>query len=302
MQKKKVGILRGGKGKHYEKSLNKGGEIILHILEKLGDRYQVLDIFIDKNDIWHFAGKEIKPAELMHRVDIVWNVSSPSYSNVLQSFSIPTIGADVFHNSVIQNRALLEEHMKKVGISLPRYFVIPVYQKDFDGDKDKFVIKKAKEVHAKFAGPWFVKSFAHDANMGTHIAKIFPELINAISDCVEHNESILIEEFISGKNISTHAVAGFRNKENYIFPNTENLSKLEKENLQKAAEQLHKHFNNPKYLHSEFVLDLRKGSNKIYLRNIEFNPDLSDNSHLSGACNAVGVNTHDIVAHILETF
>jgi D-alanine-D-alanine ligase-like ATP-grasp enzyme len=295
---KKVGVLRGGKH-DYENSIQKGGEIISHVFDKLSDKYKVLDIFIDKNNVWHFAGKEIQPADLAHRVDVVWNVASPSYSNVLQSFSIPTVGADIFHGAVSQNREILEEHMKKIGIKMPRHFVIPAYQEDFDGDKNKFILRKAKEVHAKFAGPWLVKSFTHDENMGTHIAKTFPELVQAIEDCVNHNESILVEEFISGKFVNTHTVAGFRNKENYIFPNIENLSKLEKENLHKATEQLYKHLNNPKYLHSEFVLDLR---NNIYLRNIGFQPDVTKDSHLCKACNAVGVNTQDIIAHILESF
>ena len=294
---KKVGVLRGGKGKHYEKSLEKGGEIIAFIFEKLSDKYKVLDIFIDKDGVWFLAGKQIKPADLIHKVDIVWNMSQPSYMNVLQSFSIPSVGIDVFHSSVIRNRSLLEEHMKKVGVKMPQHLVIPAYQKDFDGDKNKFILKKAKEVHEKFAGPWFVKSFTQDSNMGMHLAKTFPELINAITDCVEHNESILVEEFISGKNISMHAVSGFRKKDNYTFPSTENLSMSEKENLLKATEQLHKHLNNPKYLHSQFVLDLR---GRIYLKNIDFHPDLNKDSHFCLACDSVGVKMHDLVSHILE--
>ncbi|HPS21759.1 MAG TPA: hypothetical protein PLO44_03070 [Candidatus Paceibacterota bacterium] len=295
--KKRVGILRGGEH-DYENSLAKGGELILHITEKLGDKWQVFDIFIDKDNVWHLTGKEIKPADLMHKVDVVWNVSLPSYTNVLQSFAIPYVGADVFHNTVIQNRAMLEEHMKKVGIKMPRHLVIPIYQKDFDGEKETFILKKAKEVHEKFAAPWIVKSFAQHSDMGIHIAKTFPELIESIADCINHGESILVEEFISGKNISTHSVAGFRNQDTYVFPNIENISKIEKENIMKAAEQLHKHFNNPKYLRSEFVLDLR---GKVFLKNIQFNPELNKDSHFCQTCNYVGANPQDVVACILDS-
>ena len=48
--KKQVGILRGGEH-DYENSLRLGGELILYIIENLGDRFQVIDIFIDKNNI-----------------------------------------------------------------------------------------------------------------------------------------------------------------------------------------------------------------------------------------------------------
>ena len=95
-----------------------------------------------------------------------------------------------------------------------------------------------------------------------------------------------------------HSVSGFRNQDTYIFPNIENLSKLEKENLEKAAEQLHKHFNNPKYLHSEFILDLR---GKVFLKNVQFSPDLSKESYLCQSCDYIGANPQDLVACILDS-
>ena len=48
--------------------------------------------------------------------------------------------------------------MKSVGVQMPRSMVLPVYQKDFDGPRERYAIKKAKEVHEKFGAPWMVKS------------------------------------------------------------------------------------------------------------------------------------------------
>lgn len=44
--KKRIGILRGGNGKHYALSLKKGGDIISHLHEYLGEKYKPVDIWI----------------------------------------------------------------------------------------------------------------------------------------------------------------------------------------------------------------------------------------------------------------
>lgn len=294
---KKVGVLRGGKH-DYENSIQKGGEIISHVFEKLSDKYKVLDIFVDKNNVWHFGGKQIQPAELMHKVDVVWNVSHPSFSNVLQSFSIPVVGHENFSNFIGESRVLLEEHMKKVDVKMPRHFIIPPYQKDFDGEEYKFIIKKAKEVHQKFSAPWIVRSFINNSNIGIHVAETFPELEKAIQDCVAHGASILVEELISGKNAFMHTVSDFRNEDVYSFP-AGNFSKEEKDKLVSLAKDLHKHLHVKHYLKSNFVLHPKRG---IFLTSVEFSPDLKDNSHFHKACNSVGASSHDVISHILESF
>jgi len=307
MDKKRVGILRGGQH-DYENSLQKGGELILHITDKLGDKWQVFDIFIDKNNIWHLAGKEIKPALLMHKVDVVWNLAHPSFSNVLQSFSIPVIGHENFSNFIGESRALLEEHMKQIGVKMPKHLIIPVYQKDFDarpdernhpfgrGEEYKFVIKKAKEVHEKFSAPWIVQSLNKNSNMGIHVAETFPELERAIEDMVNHGESILVEEFISGKNAEMHSVSNFRGEDIYTFP-AGNFSKEEKEKLTYLAEDLHKLFHIKSYLNSQFVLHPKKG---IYLTSVNFCPDLKNDSTFNESCISVGAKMHHVVEHMLE--
>ena len=306
--KKRVGVLRGGEY-NYENSLEKGSELISYIFNNLSDNWQVADIFIDKNNIWHLAGQEIEPADLMHKVDVVWNVSYPSFSNVLQSFSIPTIGAELFSSFIGESRNLLEEHMKQIGVKMPRHFVIPVYQNDFDGPLDKYIFKKAKEVHEKFGAPWIVRPFSPDRNMGIHLAKTFPELLAAIEDGVNHNESILIEEFIMGKNANMHSVLGFRENPSvqagdvYVFPadslydNRQVFSKEEKEKLIYLVKNLHKHLTVKNYLNSWFVVHPKK---RIYLTSIDFFPDLKENSHFNKSCESVGAKMNHVIEHILN--
>ena len=304
--KKVVGILRGGTWENYEKSLSEGGKIISHIFENLFNKWKPVDILVDKNGNWHLAGLPIKPAQLMNKVDVVWNMSHPSYSKTLLDFSIPNIETNLFSKTLV-SREMLREHMKKIGINMPRGFVIPVYQKDFDGPVEEYAIKKAKEVFEKFASPWIVKPLVEDLNIGIHIAKNFPELIGAIVDCVEHQKSILVEEFIFGKNASVHSVAGFRGENAYSFPPIENrdgviispgkFSFTEKEKLMNLVKKIYHHINTSQYLKSDFVLHPSGG---IYLTHIEFSPNLDPDSCFHKSCESVGTEAHNIIEHILE--
>ena len=297
---KRVGILRGGSGKYYASSLQKGGEIILHISENLGDKYKPVDILIDKNHIWHCAGVPINPSDLVNKIDIVWNTTHPSLSSILDSLAIPNIGSSSFSYALENSKDMLREHIKNIGVEMPRSVILPVYQKDFDGPRERYSIKKAKEVFEKFSSPWIVKSFTEDSSMGIHLAKTFPELVNAIEDGTNHGKSILVEEFIAGKVASIHSVPGFRGEEIYTFPLGNSFgifSTEEKEKLLALAKDLHKHIGARHYLKSDLILTPR---GKIYLLQIDPNPDLKPDSHFSQVCESVGAKMHQVVEHILE--
>ncbi len=308
---KRVGILRGGTGKNYTQSLKKGGDIILHLSQDGEGVYKVADILVDKDHIWHFNGVPIVPSDLARKVDIVWNTSHPSYSNILESLSIPTIGTSAFTHSQQNSKDILREHMKKIGVPIPRSIILHVYQKDFDpryaegsgeasGPREKYAMKKAKEIHEKFGGPWIVKSLGEDKTMGIHLAKTFPQLIDAIEDGVNHGQSLVVEEFILGKVASVHTMPEFRGEDMYTFPfgNTfGNFSPEEKEKLSAMAKDIHQHIAAGHYLKSDMILTPR---GKIYLLQIDTEPDFKPESHLSQVAELAGIKIQHIVEHILN--
>ncbi len=142
---KRVGILRGGMGNNYTSSLQKGGDIILHILENLNHKYKTADILVDKGGIWHINGRLIKPADLIHKVDVIWNTAQPNLSITLNNLSIPNIGINSFSSILKNSREMFREHINSVGVLMPKHIILPVYQKDFDGPRERYAIKKAKE-------------------------------------------------------------------------------------------------------------------------------------------------------------
>lgn len=299
--KKRVGILRGGIGNDYIFSLQKGGDIILNITESLNHKYKTLDILVDRDGVWHLNGLPTMPADLIHKVDVVWNTAQPHFSILLDNLAIPNVGADSFHSILKNSRDILQDHMKSIGVNLPRHIVIPLYQRDFDGPIVKYATKKAKEVFEKFSSPWLVKSFTENSNMGVHLVKTFPELIHAIEDGVGHGVSILVEEFIVGKVASVHSLAGFRGEDVYVFPIMNifgDLSYIEKNKLTQIIKDLHKKIDAKHYLKITCTVDKR---GNVYLIQIDSVPDFKLDSHyFSQVCDSVGAKMHHIIEHIIE--
>ena len=273
---KRVGVLRGGAGKHYVSSLQKGGDIISCIFENLADKYKTFDILVDKEGIWHLNGKPILPAGLVHKIDIVWNTAGHDFSNILNSLSIPHISAGSFSSALRENKDFLREHIKKIGVLMPRYIYSP---------------KDAKEVFEKFSNPWIVK-VSNDAK----VIKTFGELAEAISG----KNNVVVEEFITGKIATVHSVPHFRGQDFYTFPLGVSygvFSDSEKEKLFNLAKDIHKHIGAKHYLKSDFILTQR---GKVYLLQVEDTPDLKANSHLSQVAESVGAKMHHVIGHILE--
>ena len=129
---KRIGILRGGVGENYETSLKKGGAIISYLSENLKDKWKPVDILIDKEGIWHISGLPVQPAELFHKIDVIWNFAHPSLSIILQNLNIPNIGIEGFNLILEYNQKILQENMKQIGFHLPKYFVLNKYNQKYN--------------------------------------------------------------------------------------------------------------------------------------------------------------------------
>ena len=194
---------------------------------------------------------------------------------------------------------ILEDFDKSVSTYLPTSIISRINAGEKDVIVDKYFIacfKKAKEVFGKFSSPWIVKSFSADPDMGVHIAKTFPELVDALQDGIAHGKSILVEELIEGKSISTHSVAGFRGKNIYTFP-LGNFSQEEKEKIISLAEALFEHLGTSHYLKSNFISNPNRG---IFLQDVSFSPDLRDDSEFCQACESVGAKVHHVLEHMID--
>ena len=171
-QKRRIGIVRGGDVDDYERSLKDGGDIFLSIHENLGDNWKPVDILIDRNGVWHADGIPLQEkTDLIQKVDAVWNATHPSISQIFDTLKIPYFGIDSFPYAIAENRNMLREHMSAINVLMPRHILIPAYQEDFDGPREKYPAKKAREIFERFGAPWIIRSVVPDPDMAIHLAK-----------------------------------------------------------------------------------------------------------------------------------
>ncbi|MES2023726.1 MAG: hypothetical protein V4439_03510 [Patescibacteria group bacterium] len=293
----KVGVLRGGNIDDYSSSLERGSLFMSLILDSLSSKFKPIDILVDREGVWHLGGVPIIPADLINKVDVVWNTSHPSFSQVLENLSIPNIGMNSFSSGISESKEMLSRHVKIIGVQMPRRIILPSYQEDMDGSREKYAERKARDVFEKFSSPWIVRTLTKDLNAGIHNANTFPELIRAIYDLSNHDKGILVEELIPGKIISTHSVAGFRGEDIYTFP-VNGISANEKEKLISITKNLYDTMGVTNYIKVDFVVNPGKG---IYFMDVSFLPELNKDSNFCESCMSVGAGVHHIIDHMLTS-
>ena len=127
MIKKKVGVLRGGPSSEYDVSLKTGKSVMDNLMMQAGlaDRYEVLDIFIDKEGTWHYLGAPIKPEKVFKKVDVIFNALHGAYGEdgtvqkLLDYFNIPYTGSTALASAVGMNKVLSKKIYKNNNLKTP---------------------------------------------------------------------------------------------------------------------------------------------------------------------------------------
>jgi len=325
----KVGVIRGGISPEYEVSLKTGANILSHLKsETLKNKYQAVDIFIDRNGIWHLNGIPTDLSKLAHKVDVFWNALHGDYGEdgkvqqELEQWKIPYTGSGPLASAVGYNKLLSKESFARLGVNVPKHILFSAYLEDLDGPKREYAKKKALEVIQQLPPPWIVKPLTGGSSMGVYICKSFDDLVLAFQAGVNEKVSILVEELIEGKEATVAVVDKFRNKKIYVLPPIEiripktkkffdyeakytgiseevcpgNFSKREKEELERLAELIHTGLNLSHYSRSDFIIHPKKG---IYALEVNTLPGLTDESLTPKALHAVGATMPEFIDHIL---
>ena len=326
----RVGVVRGGPSSEYDVSLLTGGNVLSHLRgEKLNQTYKSIDILIDKNGIWHKNGIPTTIENIFHSVDVIFNALHGEYGEdgkiqqVFDQWQIPYTGSRAFPSAVGFNKALSKEQFNILGIKTPKHILFSAYQEDLDGPRHKYTERKAREVIGQLSPPWIVKPLSGGSSVGMRLCKTFPELVEAFEKIMDSQSSILIEEFIEGKEATVGVVEGLRGKNIYVLPPIEiripktsaffdyeakyggqtkevcpgNFTRDEKIELEKLAELIHTGLNLSHYSRSDFIVHPKRG---IYALEVNTLPGLTDESLVPKALGAVGIEVSDFIDHLIK--
>ncbi len=316
MRKTRVGVVRGGPGNEYDVSL-KTGETVL---KNLPEKYEPVDIFIDKYGIWHVRGVRFEPKNAVKQIDVIFNAMHGEYGEdgqiqeFLDKLGVPYTGSGSFASRIAMNKALTKSFVGKEGIQTPRHIVLSK-----DDYRPDIVIK----IFSEFPLPSVIKPLSLGSSVGISIARDFSTLEEALKKAFNVSERVIIEEFIQGREATCGVVDNFAGeihyalspieimppKNNdfydyeakYISDNTRyvipgNFSDLEKEKIQQMSKLVHKTLNLKHYSRSDFIVNPKRG---VYFLEVNTLPGLTSHSLIPKSMEEAGYTLPQFLDHVL---
>jgi D-alanine--D-alanine ligase len=322
--KTKVGVLRGGPSQEYDISLTTGKHI-LSLLKKepLCEEYEPVDIFVDRDSVWHVAGSPVTPEEAVSRVDVLFNAMHGAYGGdgrvqgILDSFAKPYTGTKALGSAMALNKALAKEHFKNLGIKSP-------YYKEIKIKLDEDVEPIAHDLFKSFPMPVIVKPRSSGSSLGVSVANNFHELIDALEHTRGFSEEIVVEEYLTGKEIISGFIEDFRgqdlyntipvqvkhseksgghfnwsakNSGSYNYEAPAMITEEEKGIIENAVRSIKEYFNLRHYGTFDFLIHPRRG---VYLLEVNTQPSLQEEATIFKSLSSVGVKAHEFLGHILK--
>ena len=286
----RIGVIRGGVSPEYESSLKSGA----NVLKDLSETHKLLDIFISQDGIWHMQGMEKSPERILKNVDVIFNALHGTWDEdgevkeTLDRYGVPCTGSGKFSSVFAQNKWMVKDKMKALGIKTPVYAVVR---------RSNDIGLKAQEIFNSIPHP--LRVLPANAGSGEKVYKVssFRELLTALENILIKYDIALVEEFIAGEDASCLVTENFRGENVYAFPPNRVLSKEEKKTIEDIAKKVHKELNLSHYSSSNFVVSPRRG---VYFLEVNSLPRLHKGSEILNPLASVGVSVKEFFNHILN--
>lgn len=316
----KVGVLRGGPSSESAVSL-KTGEAVL---KNLPGKYSGHDIVLSKNGKWYFQGWPSYPEKIFRSVDVVFNALHGKYGEdgkvqqLLESFKVPYTGSGILASALGMNKILARDSFLKAGLRMPGA--------DFGSDKES-PLGIANKTLRKLSPPWVVKPASSGSSVGVSIARNFNDLIKSIEEALSHDDKVIIEEYIYGREITCGILEKFRGQEHYALPAIEIIPPPARDffdyqakysgetreicpatiepQIKKAIEEMarvaHIALGCRHYSRADFIVSRQPHGNesKIYILEINTLPGLTSESLLPKSISAIGSSYPEFLDHLI---
>jgi D-alanine-D-alanine ligase len=313
LTKKRVALLRGGKGEHYESSIKTGSFVLKHIPE----HFEVFDCLIDKDGVWHLRGIPRKPEKILSQVDIVFNALHGSYGgngqiqNLFKTHNVKHTGSDVFPSVLSTNKHFSKNIWKQIGLKIPNFSIV---------DKEDINKNKIYEIFTNLPNPLVIKPVSSGISLGVSFAYSLKDLEDAIEKAFAFSSKVIIEEFIKGREVIVGLISGFRNEKLYSLPALEikkedniyhhnhkyeggvkfdhlSLNPLEKAEVDKIAKLAYKTLGLSSYGSVDMIVHPKRG---VFLLEVNTEPPLHEHSPFVQAFDLVGIKPEHFFDHILQ--
>ena len=304
-----IGVIRGGAGSGYEESLCSGASV----LSALGEapethEWQVHDIFIDREGVWHRRGAPQRPERALRMLDVGINAlhgeggEDGTIARTLECFSLPHTGTEASSAAALADRGRARRLAEQTGIRVPRSYSIRT-----GADAEMADALEAAIFHS-VSPPVFVR-----AKDSTLVTPVFAGDAAALEVAIRQvllfspATAALVEEYIPGPRLAVGVVERFRGELLYVLPLAEmeptgtlncpaRVRRAMKGEIVEAARGLFGAFGLRHYALFEFVAR----DHEVYFLDVRGLPALHERSPFASALEAVGVTLGEFAGHLVS--
>lgn len=191
----KAALIYGGPSAEYDVSVNTAKAIRENIDT---NKYSCIDVHITKQEEWMVDGvslSEAKALDQLKNADLAILAVHGTYGEdgklqqLLTDHGITFTGSDAAASSLAMNKIDAGQAFESAGLNVPKTFKVT----DLD---------TAREKCAELTLPFVVKPVSQGSSFGVSIVQNREQLASAVDLALEHDDQIIIQEFISGREVS----------------------------------------------------------------------------------------------------
>jgi D-alanine-D-alanine ligase len=189
---KRVGVLLGGISAEREVSL-KTGDAIVEALRSRG--HDVLPIYVDR---------DVDRALRKNPIDVAFIALHGKYGEdgcvqgLLEMMGIPYTGSSVLASALAMDKLKAKELFRLHNVPTPPYYEI----------SGAFTASDLEERHGSFGFPVIVKPRREGSSIGVARANNFDELRAAVENARTHDDGVIVERYIKGREVQVGVLNG----------------------------------------------------------------------------------------------
>lgn len=310
-----IGILRGGPSNESPVSVKTGKSVI----DGLSDKYLVHDILLSKNGEWFLNGKLSDHEKVFQSVDVVFNALHGFYGEdgkvqqLMDHFGVPYTGSNSVASSVAMNKSLSRKIFEQAGIKIPLGFSLR---------ENEITTDSIMQIFKKIGPSLIIKPASSGSSHGISIIHNFNDLILAIENAFKYSNSVVIEEYIKGREATCGIIDNFREQEHYALPVVEIIPPLKnkfydysakyngetnelcpasfdikiKREIENIARKCHQALGCRHYSRTDFIISKRG----IYVLETNTLPCLTKETLFPKSIETIGLSYSDFLDHVIS--
>lgn len=316
-------VLRGGPGGDHEFSM-RSGKFVMDSLDK--ERYTPMDVVVNHEGTWYHAGKVISPDQAFAHADTVFNTIHGTYgedgalSQIFQTFNMPHTSTTPLGASLAYKKIAAKRKAEELGIPVPKH--AEIIGNDISNYAD--IETCATEIIQKFHLPVIIKPSHGGTSVGVTLANSFHDIVDGIKEGLLYAPSVLVEEYIQGKEASVSVFENMRDEDLYTPPPVEILfekpitffnrdlkhignyetsapgsfSDEEKLQLQEAAKAMHEGLGLSHISQSDFIIHPKRGLFYLETNSI---PLFEAHTPVVKSAESVGISSKELIEHLIKS-